>query len=94
MVFQGPALAKYRAERAPRGEIWLLVDRTYCYLCAQKPSDDTVLKSFCFPLVHLVIFQENQSLGVLRMWVQVTQSWLHWPETSTVQRTPHSGGTP
>ena len=47
-----------------------------------------------FPIVHLVIFQENQGLGVLTMWVQVTQSWLHWPVTSTVQRTPHSERTP
>ena len=47
-----------------------------------------------FPSVHLVIFQENQGLGVLTMWVQVTQSWLHWPVTSTVQRAPHSEGTP
>ena len=44
-----------------------------------------VLKSFCFPLVQLVIFQENQSLGVLRMWVQVTQSLLHWPVTSAAK---------
>ena len=49
---------------------------------------------FCFPLIHLVIFQENQGLGVLRVWVQVTKSWLHWPVTSTVQRAPHSEGTP
>ena len=68
--------------------------RTSCYMCAQKPSDDRVLKSFCFPLVQLVIFQKNQTLGVLRMWVQVTQSWLNWPVTSTVQRAPHSEGTP
>ena len=27
MVFQGPPLAKYRAERAPRGEIWPLVEQ-------------------------------------------------------------------
>ena len=27
--------------------------RTSCYLCAQKPSDDRILKSFCFPLVQL-----------------------------------------
>ena len=47
-----------------------------------------------FPLVHLVIFQENQGLGVLRLWVQFTQTWLHWPVTSTVQRTAHSEGTP
>ena len=49
---------------------------------------------FGFPLIHLVIFQENQGLGVLRVWVQVTKSWLHWPVTSTVQRAPHSEGTP
>ena len=37
-----------------------------------------------FPIVHLVIFQENQGLGVLRVWVQVTQGWLNWPVMSTV----------
>ena len=47
-----------------------------------------------FPIVHLVIFQENQGLGVLRVWVQVTQRWLYWPVTSTLQRAPHSEGTP
>ena len=30
--------------------------RTSWYLCIQKPSDDRVLKNFCFPLVQLVIF--------------------------------------
>ena len=49
---------------------------------------------FGFPIVHLVIFQEKQGLGLLTVWVQVTQSWLHWPVTSTVQRAPHSEGTP
>ena len=49
---------------------------------------------FWFPLVHLVIFQENQGLGFLRVWVQFTQIWLHWPVTSTVQRAAHSEGTP
>ena len=48
---------------------------------------------FGFPIVHLDIFQENQGLGLLTVWVQVTQSWLHWPLT-TVQRAPHSEGTP
>ena len=48
-----------------------------------------VLKCFGFPLVHLVIFKKNQGLGVLRVWVQVTQSWLHWPVTSTVKG-PHT----
>ena len=52
-----------------------------------------MLKHTGFLLVQLVIFQENQSLGVLRVWVQVTQIWLHWPVTSTVQRAPHSEGT-
>ena len=52
-----------------------------------------MLKHTGFLLVQLVIFQENQSLGVLRAWVQVTQIWLHWPVTSTVQRAPHSEGT-
>ena len=47
-----------------------------------------------FPIVHLVIFQENQGLGVLRVLVQVTQIWLHWPVTSTAKRAPHSEGTP
>ena len=42
-----------------------------------------------FPIVHLVIFQEKQGLGLLTVWVQVTQSWLHWPVTSTVQK-PHT----
>ena len=51
-------------------------------------------EAFGFPLIYLVIFQENQGLGVLRMWVQVTKSWLHWPVTSTVQRAPHSERTP
>ena len=60
---------------------------------AQTPSEDWVLKCFGFPHVHLVIFQENQGLGFLRVWVQVTQSWLHWPVTYTVQRAPHSEGT-
>ena len=61
-------------------------------LTAQTPSEDRVLKHFGYPLVHFVIFQENQGLGVLRVWDQVTQSWLHWPVTSTVQRAPHSEG--
>ena len=65
----------------------------------QQPECSDTLRGqaaevFGFPLVHLVIFQENQGLGVLRVWVQVTQSWLHWPVTSTVQRTPHSEETP
>ena len=67
---------------------------TSCGLSAQTPSEDRVLKHFGFPLVHFVIFQENQGLQVLRVWDQVTQSWLHWPVTSTVQRAPHSEGTP
>ena len=44
---------------------------------------------FWFPIVHLVIFQENQGLGVLRVWVQVTQSWLQWPVIS-MSKEPHS----
>ena len=65
----------------------------------QRPECSDTLRgqgaeAFGFPLVYLVIFQENQGLGVLRAWVQVTQSWLHWPVTSTVQRVPHSEGTP
>ena len=47
---------------------------------------------FGFPLIHLVIFQENQGLGVLRVWVQVTQHWLQWPVISTVKRAPNSEG--
>ena len=59
-------------------------------LSAQTPSEDTVLKCFGFPLVHLVIFQENQGLEALSVWVHVTQSWLCWPVNSTVQTAPHS----
>ena len=64
----------------------------------QRPECSDTLRgqgaeAFGFPLVHLVIFQENQGLGVLSVWVQVTQSWLHWPVTSTVHRAPHSEGT-
>ena len=62
-------------------------------LSAQTPSEDTVLKCFGFPLAHLIFFQENQGLGVLSVLVQFTQSWLHWPVTSTVHRAPHSEGT-
>ena len=51
-------------------------------------------EAFGFPLVHFIIFQENQGLGVLSVLVQFTQSWLHWPVTSTVHRAPHSEGTP
>ena len=60
----------------------------------QIHSEDRVLKHFYFPLVQLVIFQENQVLGALSVWVQVTQSWLCWPVNSTVQTAPHSEGTP
>ena len=61
----------------------------------QRPECSDTLRGhgaevFGFPIVHLVIFQEKQGLGLLTVWVQVTQSWLHWPVTSTVQRTPHS----
>ena len=63
-------------------------------MSAQTPSEDMVLKHFGFPLVHFVIFQENQGLGVLRVWDQVTQIWLHQPVTSTVQRALHSEETP
>ena len=64
-----------------------------CDLSAQTPSEDRVLKCFGVPLVHLVIFQENQGLGVLRVWVQVTQHWLQWPVISTVKRAPNSEET-
>lgn len=67
---------------------------TSCDLSAQTHSEDTVLKHIGFLLVQLVIFQENQSLGVLRVWVQDTQISLCWPMTSTVQKAPHSEGTP
>ena len=65
----------------------------------QQPECSDTLRGqgaevFGFPLVHHVIFQENQGLGVLRVWVQVTLSWLHWPVTYSVQRAPHSEGTP
>ena len=65
----------------------------------QRPECSDTLRGhgaevFGFPIVHLVIFQEKQGLGLLTVWVQVTQSWLHWPVTSTVQRAPHSEGTP
>ena len=65
----------------------------------QQPECSDTLRGqgaevFGFPLIHLVIFQENQGLGVLRVWVQVTKSWLHRPVTSTVQRAPHSEVTP
>ena len=63
-------------------------------LSAQTPSEDRVLKCFGFPLVHLVIFQENQGLGVLRVCVQVTQCWLQWPVTSTIKKAPNTEGTP
>ena len=64
----------------------------------QRPECSDTLRGhgaevFGFPIVHLVIFQEKQGLGLLTVWVQVTQSWLHWPETSTIQRAPHSEGT-
>ena len=64
----------------------------------QRPECSDTLRGqgaevFGFLLVHLVIFQENQSLGLLRVWVQLTQSWLQWPVISTVQRAPHSEGT-
>ena len=64
----------------------------------QRPECSDTLRGqaaevFGFPLVHLVIFQENQGLGVLRVWFLVTQNWLHWPVTYTVQRAPHSEGT-
>ena len=64
----------------------------------QRPECSDTLRgqdaeAFGFLVVHLVILQENQGLGVLSVWVQVTQSWLHWPETSTIQRAPHSEGT-
>ena len=35
MAFQGPALAKYRANRVPCGEIWLLAEQD-CETCALK----------------------------------------------------------
>ena len=65
----------------------------------QRPECSDTLRGhgaevFGFPIVHLVIFQENQSLGVPRMWFQVTQSWICWPVTPTVQRAPHSEVTP
>ena len=65
----------------------------------QRPESSDTLRGqgaevFGFPLVRLVIFQENQGLGVLRVWVQVTQIWLHCAVTSTVQRAPHSEGIP
>ena len=66
---------------------------TSSHLSAQTPSEDRVLKCLGFPLVYLVIFQENQGLGVLRVLVQVTQIWLHWPVTSTAKRAPNSEGT-
>ena len=53
-----------------------------------------MLKHNGFLLVQLLTFQENQSLGVLTVWVQVTQSWIRWPVTSMIQRAPHSEGTP
>ena len=37
--------------------------RTSCYLSAQKPSDDTALKSFCFTLVQPVIFSGKSKLS-------------------------------
>ena len=65
----------------------------------QRPECSDTLRGhgaevFGLPRVHIVIFQENQGLGVLAVWVQVTQSWLYWPVTSNVQRAPHSEGTP
>ena len=55
----------------------------------QQPECSDTLRgqdaeAFGFLVVHLVIFQENQGLGVLRVWVQVTQGWLNWPVMSTV----------
>ena len=65
----------------------------------QRPECSDTLRGhgaevFGLPHVHIVIFQENQGLGVLRVWVQVTQNWLHWPVTYNVLRAPHSEGTP
>ena len=65
----------------------------------QRPESSDTLRGqgaevFGFPLVRLVIFQENQGLGVLRVWVQVTQHWLQWHVTSNVKRSPSSEGTP
>ena len=65
----------------------------------QQPECSDTLRgqgaeAFGFPLVHLVIFQENQGLGVLRVWIQVTKIWLHWPVTSAIQRAPCLEGTP
>ena len=48
---------------------------TFSDLSVQTPSEDTVLKCFGFPLVHLVIFSGKSGLGVLRVCVQVTQHW-------------------
>ena len=57
--------------------------------CSDIPSEDSMLKGFGLLLVQLVIFQKNQGLGILLVWVQVTQSCLPWPVTSTSQRAPH-----
>ena len=65
----------------------------------QRPECSDTLREhgaevFWFPIVHLVIFQENQGLGVLRVCVQVTQCWLQWPVTSTIKKAPNTEGTP
>ena len=62
--------------------------------CSDIPSEDSVLKGFGLPLAQLVIFQKNQGLKALRVWLLVTQGWLHWPVTCAIHRAPQSGSPP
>lgn len=59
--------------------------------CLDIPSEDSVLRGFGLPLAQLVIFQKNQGLKALRVWLLVTQGWLHWPVTCAIHRAPQSG---
>ena len=40
--------------------------------CSDIPSEDSMLKGFGLLLVQLVIFQKNQGLKALRLWLPVT----------------------
>ena len=63
-------------------------------LSAPTHSEDMVLKHNGFLLVQLVIFQETQRLGILNVWVQVTEfgSTGLWPllfKGPHTQKGPH-----
>ena len=82
-TWQGSIHSVFR--RGPGSPVtWVLSD-TLRGQCAE---------GFCLSPCPACIFFRKIKAWSTRVWIQVTQGWLHWPMTCAVHWAPHSAGPP